>query len=86
MDKAEALRAIDLDQLEYIQRKILVDFDTRRRQPVGFHYAGHTYPVSEVVCSFRMDADQPANGYLVKVTDDTVFCLYSQLEKKRTRT
>lgn len=79
MDKAEALRAIHLDQLDYIQHKIRVDFDNRRRQPVGFHYAGHTYPVREVVCNFRMDADQPATGYLVKVTEDIVFCLYSQL-------
>ena len=79
MDKAEALRAIHLDQLDYIQRKIRVDFDSKRHLPVGFHYAGHTYPVCEVVCSFRMDVDQPANGYLVTVADDTVFCLYSQL-------
>jgi len=79
MDKAEALRAIHLDHLDYIQRKIRVDFDTRRRLPMGFHYAGQRYPVSEVVCSFRMDVNQPTNGYLVKVEGDTVFCLYSQL-------
>lgn len=79
MDKAEALRAIHLDHLDYIQRKIRVDFDTRRRLPMGFHYGGQRYPVSEVVCSFRMDVDQPTNGYLVKVEGDTVFCLYSQL-------
>jgi hypothetical protein len=82
MDKAEALRAIHLDQLDYIQHKIRVDYDSRRRQPVGFQYAGHTYPVREVVCSFKMDADQPANGYLVKVEGDNVFCLYSQLGAK----
>ncbi len=85
MDKAEALRAIDHDQLEYIQRKIKVDFDNRRQQPVNFRFAGRTYPVSEVVCTFRMHADQSATGYLVEVPDKSVFYLYSQLENSERR-
>ncbi len=85
MDKAEALRAIDHDQLEYIQRKIQVDFDNRRQQPVTFRFAGRTYPVSEVVCSFKMHADQSTTGYLVEVADNNVFCLYYQQEKPERR-
>ncbi|MFH0783020.1 MAG: FmdE family protein [Pseudomonadota bacterium] len=85
MDKAEALRAIHFDQLDYIQHKIQVDFDHRRRQPVNFRYAGHTYPICEVVCIFRIQADEQANGYLVKLTDDTICCLYSQLEARAQR-
>lgn len=81
MDKAEALRAIHFDQLDYIQHNIQVDFDHRRRQPVNFRYAGRTYPINEVVCMFKMQAGAQANGYLVKLTDDTVCCLYSQLEE-----
>jgi hypothetical protein len=67
MDRAEALRAIHQDHLEYIQRKVQVEFDNRRQQPVNFRFAGRSYVVNQVVCSFRMHADQPANGYLVEV-------------------
>jgi len=80
MDKTEALRSIHHDQLEYIQRKVRVDFDNSRRQPVGFFYSGSFHPIEEILCRFRMIADQPVNGYLVRAPDRSVFCLYSQLD------
>lgn len=85
MDKAEVLRAIHFDHLDYIQHTIQVDFDDRRRQPVNFRYADRTYPISEVVCTFKMQVAEQANGYLVKLNDDTVCCLYSQTEAKAQR-
>ncbi|MFN2356031.1 MAG: hypothetical protein ABR512_16135 [Desulfopila sp.] len=53
MDRAEALRAIDQDHLEYIQRKVQVDFDNQRQQPVNFRFAGQKYAVNRVICSFN---------------------------------
>jgi formylmethanofuran dehydrogenase subunit E len=85
MDRAEALRAIHQDHLEYIQCKVQVDFDNSRQEPVNFRFAGRSYAVNQVVCSFKMIADQPANGYLVEAADKNVFCLYSQLEKVERR-
>jgi len=36
MDAAEALRSIRFDLLEYIQEKVIVDFDNDSRLPVEF--------------------------------------------------
>jgi len=36
MDTAEALRSIRFDLLEYIQEKVIVDFDNDGRLPVEF--------------------------------------------------
>jgi hypothetical protein len=51
MDRSEVLRAIHYDQLEYVQRKVNVDFNSHRRQPAGFFFARHYYPVTEVISS-----------------------------------
>ncbi len=80
MDKAEVLRAIDLDQLEYIQRKIRVDFDNQLQQPVGLHFQGRSHRIEGIICRFGMLAGQPQNGYLVEDEDSNIFCLYYQLE------
>lgn len=86
MDRSEALRAIELDQIEYIQCRVKVDFDNRAQRPVGFSVKGKTYTVDDVLYSFKTLADLPTKGYLVKVTGDSVFCLYSQLESLSCRT
>ncbi len=80
MDRSEVLRAIHYDQLEYVQRKVNVDFNSHRRQPAGFFFARQYYPVTEVLCQFRKHPDLPANGFLVTVAGRGVFCLYCQQE------
>jgi formylmethanofuran dehydrogenase subunit E len=80
MDRTEMLRSIHHDQLEYIQRKVRVDFDNRQQEPVSFTFGGQLHTVSEVVGLFKTFVDQPPNGYLVEATDQSVFYLYYQLE------
>jgi formylmethanofuran dehydrogenase subunit E len=80
MDKTEILRSIHHDQLEYIQRKVRVNFDNRLQEPVSFTLAGRTHLISEVVGRFKMFTDQPPNSYLVEADDRNIFYLYYQLE------
>jgi formylmethanofuran dehydrogenase subunit E len=80
MDKTEILRSIHHDQLEYIQRKVQVNFDNRRQEPVSFSFAGQTHTICEVVGLFKMFADQPPNSYLVEASNHNVFYIYYQLE------
>lgn len=81
MDNTEIWRSIHFDQLKYIQRKIRVDFDNRRQQPVSFFFAGQTYQVDEVVGRFKLVAGQPPTSYLVETTDRSIYYLYHQLEQ-----
>jgi formylmethanofuran dehydrogenase subunit E len=81
MNKTEALRSIHFDQLEYIQRKVWVDFDNERQQSVSFTFAGQTHQVGGIIGRFKMLAEQSPSGYLVEATDRNVFYLYQQLER-----
>jgi hypothetical protein len=80
MDKTEILRSIHHDQLEYIQRKVRVDFDNRLQEPISFTLAGQTHLINEIIGQFKMFADQPPNSYLIEGTDRNIFYLYYQLE------
>jgi formylmethanofuran dehydrogenase subunit E len=80
MDKTEILRSIHHDQLQYIQRKVRVDFDNSLQEPVSFTWAGRTHLISEVVGQFKMFEDQPPNSFLVEAADRNIFYLYYQLE------
>lgn len=81
MDKVEAIRAIGFDQLEYIQTKIRVDFDNKKQEPIGIFFRGENYLVENVLGRFRTTSEEPANGFLVQVTGEKIFFLYSQLMK-----
>jgi hypothetical protein len=43
MDRAEALRYIQHDLLEYIQKKVKVDFDNARQIPVSFTFGEYLH-------------------------------------------
>jgi len=79
MDRIEAIRAIEFDQLEYIQTKIRVDFDNHKQEPIRLFFQGRNYDVENVLFRFRTISEAPPNGYLVQVTGHSVFCVYSQL-------
>ncbi|NOX79954.1 MAG: hypothetical protein GXP57_02475 [Deltaproteobacteria bacterium] len=76
MDKTEALRSIHYDLLEYIQRKVRVDFDYARQRPVSFTVGGKKHVVGEVVGRFRTRREYPVNAFLVRENSDDVFFLY----------
>jgi len=76
MDKTEALRSIHYDLLEYIQRKVKVDFDYARQRPVSFTLGGRKHVVGEVVGRFKTRKEYPVNAFLVRANSDEVFFLY----------
>jgi formylmethanofuran dehydrogenase subunit E len=79
MDKTEAFRSIQYDLLEYIQKRVWVDFDNAMQNPVGFYFKGEKYVVHEVLGRFRTHAKHHINAFLVNANDDEVYFLYFQL-------
>lgn len=76
MDKSEALRSIRFNLVEYIQKKVRVDFDNARQLPVSFILGGTLHMVNDVLIRFRMQSGQPINAYLMQVNCDDVYFLY----------
>ncbi len=76
MNKTEALRSIHYDLLEYIQRKVRVEFDYARQMPVSFTVGGKKHVVDEVVGRFKTRREYPVNAFLVQANSDEVFFLY----------
>lgn len=81
MDKVEAIRAIEFDQLEYIQTRVSIDFDNKKQEPSMLVFRGQSYEVEHVLFRFKTTSQEPANGYLIQVTGHRVFCVYTQLAK-----
>jgi len=78
MNAAEALRSIEDDLLEYVQKRITVEFDNALQMPVEFYLDGKRHHVQEALGRFRTRAERHVNGYLVKTSEDEVFFLYFQ--------
>ncbi|MBL0700103.1 MAG: formylmethanofuran dehydrogenase subunit E family protein, partial [Desulfosarcina sp.] len=76
MDAAEALRSIRFDLLEYIQEKVIVDFDNDGRLPVEFARKRKKYNINKVIGFFRTRSNLPINAFLVKTGDEEVYFLY----------
>jgi len=72
------LRSIRYDLLEYIQKKVRVDFDNVMQTPVCFTFGGKKYVVHEVLGRFRTKAKRHVNAFLVNVNNDEVYFLYFQ--------
>ncbi|MBU0653377.1 MAG: hypothetical protein KKG96_10945 [Proteobacteria bacterium] len=79
MDRAEALRSIRYDMLEYIQQKVKVDFDHTRQIPVSFTFKGKNYTVGDVLSRFKTQENHWANAFLVCSKYDEVYFLYFHL-------
>lgn len=76
MDKSEALRSIRYDLVEYIQKKVRVDFDHARQAPISFTFDGTIHMVDDVLFRFRTQSMQPINAYLMQAKSDDVYFLY----------
>lgn len=76
MNVTEALRSIRYDLLEYIQKKVSVDFDNALQMPVHFTYRRKKHGISQVFGHFKTESNRHINGYLVKADDNEVYFLY----------
>ena len=76
MNVTEALRSIQYDLLEYMQKKVRVDFDNALQMPVHFTYRGKRVGISEIFGRFRTQSRRHINGYLIKADDNEVYFLY----------
>lgn len=72
------MRSIQEDLLEYIQKKVKVDYDNQRQKPVTFLYNGKTHRSEEVLGRFRMLESRPVPAFLVRVVSGDVYCLVFQ--------
>ena len=79
MDRAEALRSIRYDLLEYIQKRVSMDFDNMMQTPVCFTFGRKRYVVHEVLGRFRTQAKRHINAFLINVGGDEIYFLYFQL-------
>jgi formylmethanofuran dehydrogenase subunit E len=80
VERVEILRAIDLEQLDYIQQKIEVVCDNDRKLPVGFAFSGKMFPVNRILYRCKIDEEHSGYGYLVEIGGRDVFYLYNQPE------
>ena len=78
MNRAEALRSIEYDLLEYIQKKVAVDYDNAKQAPVSFCHGGKAHVVAEVLGRFKMKELPPENAFLVCTEEREVYFLYFQ--------
>lgn len=62
----------------YIQRKVRVDYDNSRQQPVSFVHEGHHHSVFAVVARFRLTDAHRQHSYLLEDHNHTVYFLYFQ--------
>ncbi|MCK4485974.1 MAG: formylmethanofuran dehydrogenase subunit E family protein [Desulfobacterales bacterium] len=66
MDTIEALRSIRYDLLEYIQEKVVVDYDNILQMPVDFTHRRKRYVIRETLGRFRTQSNRHMNGYLAR--------------------
>jgi len=78
MKRDEVLRSIQEDLLEYIQKKVTVEYDNHRQRPVSFLYDGRTHRIDQALDRFRMVETQPVNAFLVCTDGGQVYCLVFQ--------
>ena len=75
MDRAEALRSIRYDLLEYIQKRVSVDFDNDEL-PVEFTRKRKGHNINEILGLFRTRSNWPINAFIVETDDEEVYFLY----------
>jgi formylmethanofuran dehydrogenase subunit E len=76
MDKAEALRSIRFDLLEYIQEKVIVDFDNDGRLPVEFARKRKKHNINKVIGFFKTRSNRQINAFLIETEAEEVYFLY----------
>ena len=76
MEKPEALRSIAYDLVEYIQKKVTVDFDNAGQMPLSFLFSGKIHKVGKVLGRFRTRKTSPPYAFLVCSEGDEVYFLY----------
>jgi formylmethanofuran dehydrogenase subunit E len=79
MNKTEALRSIRYDLLEYIQKRVRVDFDNIMQMPVCFTFRGRKHLVHEILGRFRTHEKHHINGFLINTDENEAYFLYFQL-------
>lgn len=78
MNTAEALWSIQYDLLDYIQKKVRVDFDNTLQIPICFVHKGKTFAVHECLGRFRTESSGHVNAFLLEVDSREVYLLYFQ--------
>lgn len=71
----EVLRSISSKDVEFIQRRVSVECDSRTQFPSKFLYQGQRYKVTRIIGSFKGDLSTEDIAFLVKTDDGNVYLL-----------
>jgi len=72
----EILRSIDKKEVEFIQRRVKVDYNNRLQSPLSFFYQNRKHNVTGLLGTFRGDLSPRDITYLVMTQDEDVYLLY----------
>ncbi|MDI6776315.1 MAG: FmdE family protein [Syntrophales bacterium] len=72
----EILRSINKKEVEFIQRRVRVDYDNRLQIPLSFTYQNREHKVTGLLGTFKGDLSSRDITYLVKTQDKNVYLLY----------
>ncbi len=75
MDKTEALRSIQYDLFEYIQKEVTVEVDSNGL-PIGFRRGRERHSITRVLDYFRTQPGWPINAFLIEDDYEEVYFLY----------
>ena len=76
LKREETLRSIDKKEVEFIQRRVKVDYDNRLQSPLSFFYQNRKHKVTGLLGTFRGDLSPRDITYLVMTQDEDVYLLY----------
>ena len=76
LKREETLRSIDKKEVEFIQRRVKVDYNNRLQSPLSFFYQNRKHNVTGLLGTFRGDLSPRDITYLVMTQDEDVYLLY----------
>lgn len=71
----EALRSINSKDVEFIQRMVSVEHDSKTQFPLKFLYQRQRYKVTKILGSFKGDLSTEDIAFLVKTDDGNIYLL-----------
>lgn len=76
LKREEILRSIDKKEVEFIQRRVKVDYDNRLQSPLSFFYRNREHRVTGLLGAFKGALSPRDIAYLVNTRDGDVYLLY----------
>lgn len=69
MHKAEALRSIRDELVEYVQKRVRVEYDDRNQMPVRFILEGKPHEVADILAQCKAEYQRRILSFLIRIAD-----------------